>query len=53
MAPSIGPVELLCLVPILLVTFFVPVATLVLVYLNYQRLERIENSLTRRTLPEE
>lgn len=53
MAPSIGPIELLCLAPILLVAFLVPAVTLVLVYLNYRRLERIENSLTRRTTLEE
>ena len=53
MAPSIGVMELLCLAPILLVTFLVPVATLVLVYLNYRRLERIENSLTRQMPLEE
>lgn len=52
MMPSVGLMELLCLIPILLVTFLVPVATLVLVYLTYRRLERIENSLTRRPPPE-
>jgi hypothetical protein len=53
MVPSIGLGELLCLVPILLVTFFVPAATLVLVFLNYRRLERIEKILARCTPPAE
>jgi hypothetical protein len=52
MFQSLGLVELLCLAPIAAVTFLIPVATLLLVFLSYRRLERLEENIKRLTPPQ-
>ena len=48
---SVGPVELLISTAVLLLTCLFPIATLVLVYLTYDKVRRIEERLNRLEAP--